>query len=382
MLASIFNQAMLFKDIIGQEKIKQQLIQNVKNDRISHAQLFVGSEGAGALPLAIAYAQYVLCTNRQADDACGTCPSCKKLRNLSHPDVQFTAPVVNKSSGKSSTLDDYMSIWVEHAPQHSYLNLNDWLKYTNQDSKNAIISLDAGKRININLSKKPFESEYKVCIIWLPEKMNAECANSLLKNIEEPSPHTLIIMASESEEKIISTIRSRCQKITLPPISEADMLQQLRQMPEAQGKNLENLAHVSKGNYNYMLQLLQSEGADEKHELFKELMRFTYGRKYGELFEWTECVSKLGRESQKAFLSYALSQIRENFMHNMKQPELSYLNEEELNFSARFAPFINERNIIPLTAELERALHDIGRNASSNIVFTDLALKVVKLIRR
>ncbi|MFV0522188.1 MAG: ATP-binding protein [Mangrovibacterium sp.] len=375
---------MLFKDIIGQDCVKQRLIQNVKNRRVSHAQLFIGGEGVGALPMAIAYAQYVLCTNQQADDSCGNCPSCKKLRTLTHPDVQFTAPVVNisKNSERGTTLDDYMSTWLKHVPQHSYLNLNNWLAYTNQDSKNAVISLAAGKRININLAKKPFESDYKVCIIWLPEKMNAECANSLLKNIEEPSENTLIIMASESEENIISTIRSRCQKTTLPPISENDMLHQLQQMPEAEGKDLANLAHVSQGNFNYILRLLQASGNDEKHERFKELMRFTYGLKYADIFEWAESMSKLGRESQKEFLSYALSQTRENFMHNFQQKELSYLNEEELAFSSRFAPFINERNIIPLSSEFERALHDIGRNAHAGIVFIDLALRIVKLLRR
>lgn len=375
---------MLFKDIIGQNTIKQRLIQNVQKQRISHAQLFVGSEGVGALPLSIAYAQYVLCTNRQAEDSCGTCPSCKKFRRLAHPDVQFTAPVVNisKNSEKGTTLDDYVQIWLEHIPQHSYLNLNNWLKYTNQDAKNAIISLAAGRRININLGKKPFESAYKVCIIWLPEKMNAECANSLLKNIEEPAPNTLIIMASESEEQIISTIRSRCQKLLIPPISEVDMLHQLQSMPTAEGRDLANLAHVSKGNFNYVLQFLHAEESDSKHEWFKELMRATYALKYVEIFDWAEKLSKFGRETQKEFLSYALSQIRENFMLNLQQAELSYLNEEELQFSTRFAPFINERNIIPLTKEFELALHDLNRNAHAGIVFIDLALKIVKLLRR
>ncbi len=375
---------MLFKEIIGQKEVKQQLIYNVKNQRVSHAQLFVGNDGSGVLPMAIAYAQYILCTNKQESDSCGNCPSCKKFKTLSHPDVQFTAPVVNisKNSERGTTLDDYMSYWLANIPQHSYLNLNDWLNYTNQDSKNAIISLAAGKRININLGKKPFEADYKICLIWLPEKMNAECANSLLKNIEEPSENTIIIMASESEESIISTIRSRCQKTALAPISEADMLEQLQKIPEARGKNLENLAHISKGNYNYILKLLHESGNNELHDFFKELMRFTYGLKYAEIFNWVEEISKLGRESQKEFLSYALSQIRENFMYNLRQPELSYLNEEELAFSSRFAPFINERNIIPLSNEFERALHDIGRNANASIVFLDLALKIVKLLRR
>ncbi|MFV0366094.1 MAG: ATP-binding protein [Mangrovibacterium sp.] len=375
---------MLFKDIIGHDSIKHQLIENIKSQRVSHAQLFLGSEGSGALPMAIAYAQYVLCTNKQDNDSCGNCPSCKKLRTFTHPDVQFTAPAVNisKNSERGTTLDDYMETWLKYVPQHSYLNLNNWLKYTNQNSKNAIISRAAGKRININLGKKPFESEYKVCIIWLPEKMNAECANSLLKNIEEPAPNTLIIMASEHEEQIISTIRSRCQKIKLPPISEKDMLAQLQQMPEASERDLANLAHVSKGNYNYVLQLLENDGNNEMLELFKELMRSTYALKYADVFHWSEKMSKLGRESQKVFLSYSLSQIRENFMHNMRQPELSFLNDEELQFSSRFAPFINERNIIPLSSEFERALHDIGRNANAYIVFIDLALKIVKLLRR
>ncbi|MFV0291605.1 MAG: ATP-binding protein [Mangrovibacterium sp.] len=374
---------MLFRDIVGQSIIKQRLIQNVKNNRISHAQLFIGNEGVGTLPMAIAYAQYVLCTNRQDDDSCGCCPSCKKINNFSHPDVQFTAPVVNSSSSKKgNTLDNYLQTWMEHVPHHPYLNLNDWFGYCGQDSKNAIISIDAAKRININLGKKPYESDYKVCIIWLPEKMNAECANQLLKSIEEPSENTLIIMASENANLILPTIRSRCQQIVFPPISDEDMLLQLRLMDKAEGHNLENLAHISQGNYNYVLNLISSDTSSANLEYFKELMRSTYGLKYADVFSWAEKMAKLGRESQKSFLSYSLSQIRENFMLNLREQKLSYQNDDELDFSSRFSPFINERNIIPLSSEFERALRDISRNAIGEIVFVDLALKIIKLLRR
>ncbi len=374
---------MFFKEIIGQEAIKQRLIQSVREERVSHAQLFAGPEGTGKLALAIAYAQYVACTNRQASDSCGECASCKKYRKLIHPDLHFVFPVVKTPKFKEPVSDNFLEEWRAMIAQSPYFNLDQWFDLIGVENSQGLIYAHQSEEIIRKLNLKSYESEYKVMIIWLPEKMHVACANKLLKMIEEPPVKTLFVLITENEEDIISTIRSRCQLITVPPIDSDSMTKALEQLPEAEGFDLRNIVHLSKGNFGKAVELLQpDEQTLFNLERFKELMRFSYGRKYSDLFKWVDQVAGIGREKQKSLLSYLLNSLRENFIYNLKNRELTFMSDQEEEFSKRFSPFINERNIQELTEVFELAFAHIGMNGNPRIIFTDVTFKIVKLIRK
>ncbi len=374
---------MFFRDIIGQSAIKDRFIQSINESRISHAQLFASPEGSGSLALALAYAQYVSCTNKQADDSCGSCPSCKKYAKLAHPDLHFVFPVVKSPKFKDPVSNDYLNEWRQIVLNNPYFNLEDWFNFIGTDNAQGMIYSQESDEIIRKLNLKSYESEYKVMIIWMPEKMNQSCANKLLKMIEEPPSKTLFILVSEQEDQLISTIRSRCQMSKIPAISQSDLSAHLSQLPQAEGRDAGNIAHLSRGNFRRAMHLIAPESQDHYNlDKFKELMRLTYGRKFMELFDWVSELSSIGRERQKSFLQYALSQIRENFVYNMKNPALVFMDEEEQAFSSRFSPFINERNVMPITEEFEKSIQHISMNGNGRIIFTDMALRIVKLIRK
>ncbi len=374
---------MFFRDIIGQQAIKDRFIQTITESRISHAQLLAGPEGSGNLALALAYAQYVSCTNKQAEDSCGTCPSCKKFARLAHPDLHFVYPVVKSPKFKDPVSTDYIEEWRKMVLNGAYFSLEDWFNFIGTDNAQGMIYSQESDEIIRKLSLKSYESEYKIMIIWMPEKMNQSCSNKLLKMIEEPPSKTLFLLVSENEEQLITTIRSRCQLTKIPAIDEQELIKHLSLIPEAEGKNIPQIAHLSRGNYRKVTHLLNPETQDRFNlEKFKELMRLTYGRKFMELFDWVSELAEIGRERQKSFLLYALGQVRENFVYNLKNPKLVYMDEEEQAFSSRFSPFINERNIMPITEELEKSVLHISMNGNPRIIFTDMALRIVKLIRK
>lgn len=374
---------MFFKEVIGQEATKKRLIQSVGEERVSHAQLFAGPEGTGKLALAIAYAQYVACTNRQPGDSCGECPSCKKYRKLIHPDLHFVFPVVKTPKFKEPVSDNFLEEWRAMIAQSPYFNLDQWFDMIGVENAQGLIYAHQSEEIIRKLNLKSYESEYKVMIIWLPEKMHVACANKLLKMIEEPPVKTLFILITENEEDIISTIRSRCQMITVPPIDPDSMARALGNLPEAEGHDIRNVVHLAKGNFTKAVELLQpDEQTLFNLEKFKELMRFSYGRKYSDLFKWVDQVAGIGREKQKSLLNYFLNGLRENFIYNLKNKDLTFMSDQEEEFSKRFSPFINERNIQELTEVFELAFAHIGMNGNPRIIFTDVSFKIVKLIRK
>lgn len=374
---------MFFKEVIGQEATKKRLIQSVGEERVSHAQLFAGPEGTGKLALAIAYAQYVACTNRQPGDSCGECPSCKKYRKLIHPDLHFVFPVVKTPKFKEPVSDNFLEEWRAMIAQSPYFNLDQWFDMIGVENAQGLIYAHQSEEIIRKLNLKSYESEYKVMIIWLPEKMHVACANKLLKMIEEPPVKTLFILITENEEDIISTIRSRCQMITVPPIDPDSMARALGNLPEAEGHDIRNVVHLAKGNFTKAVELLQpDEQTLFNLEKFKELMRFSYGRKYSDLFKWVDQVAGIGREKQKSLLNYFLNSLRENFIYNLKNKDLTFMSDQEEEFSKRFSPFINERNIQELTEVFELAFAHIGMNGNPRIIFTDVSFKIVKLIRK
>lgn len=375
---------MQFKEVVGHKYIKEKLIYTVKENRVSHAQLFLGPEGSGNLALAIAYAQYLSCDNKQENDSCGVCPSCLKYKKLVHPDLHFVYPVAtSKSVKKDPVSDDYIEQWRETIIENPYINQNRWYEIIDVENKQGIINKNESVEILRKLNLKTFESDYKIMIIWLPEKMNAYAANKLLKLIEEPPEKTLFLLVSENSELIIPTILSRTQLIKIPKIDQESMLSALTDQLGLDPQKANDIVHLANGNFFEAQNILYK--TDEEHynfEQFTTLMRLSYQRKIIDLIEWVDEVSRLGREKQKGFLAYSLRLIRENFMLNIQNKNMVYLTKKELEFSEKFSQFINQENINQLYQVLNRAHADIEMNAYNKIVFLDMALQVVKLIRK
>ena len=371
---------MYFKDIIGQEEAKKRLIKEIKEGKIAHARLFCGNEGIGKLPLAIAYARYLSCENPGHEDACGKCPSCIKYNNLAHPDLHFVFPVVKKKS-KDTTSDDYLPEWRELIKENPYFNLRTWLDKMGAENQQAQIFVKESDEIIQKLNLKSSQGGYKVMIIWLPEKMNIECSNKLLKLLEEPPAQTIFLLISEAPNMLLETILSRTQRFNLNGIEEEKIAEILQNRYGIQPTDAANIAHRCEGNF---LLAMETIHLNEENEFFFEsfisLMRLSYQRKVREMKIWSENLSSIGREKQKHFLAYCLRMVRENFIYNFHESSLTYLSPEEQSFSTRFSPFINERNVIGIMNELEEAQRHIEQNVNARMVFFDFALKMIVLL--
>jgi DNA polymerase-3 subunit delta' len=373
---------MLFNEVIGQKEIKKRLIEGVNENRVSHALLFSGPEGSGKLAMAIAYSQFLNCKNRSEFESCGECPSCKKYKKLIHPDLHFVFPVIKNQKFKEPISDNFLDKWREQVLKNPYFNMSHWNKVIDVENAQGQIYVHESSEIIRKLNLKTFEAEYKVMIVWMAERMNNQCANKLLKMIEEPPPKTLFILISENEDKILSTIKSRTQLIKFAGIETESMIKALEGNPATIGKNLKGLAHLAKGNYISALEIISPDDQNKIYfDQFTSLMRISYKRDWMPLFDWVDEVSGMGREQQKSFLLYCLKMIRENFVMNLKEPGIVFLNEQEKNFSDKFAPFINERNILVFTEEFEKAFRDISQNGNPRVLFLDLSLKITKMIR-
>ena len=371
---------MFFKDVIGQEETKQRLIREAKEGKIAHARLFCGPEGIGKLPLAIAYARYLSCNNPGEKDACGICPSCVKFNKLAHPDLHFVFPVIKKKS-KDTVSDDFITEWRELLSQTPYFNLNIWLEEMGAENQQAQIYVKESDEIIRKLSLKSSQGGYKIMIIWLPEKMNVECSNKLLKLLEEPPSQTIFLLVSEEPDMLLTTIQSRTQRFALYGIEEKYITERLQSQYGLQERDAISIGHRSEGNF---LKALESIHLNEENKLFFDLfvslMRLSYQRKIREMKQWSETLAAMGRERQKHFLSYCQRLVRENFMFNFQDPSLIFMNEEEQNFSKRFAPYINEKNVMGIMDELSEAQRHIEQNVNARMVFFDFSLKMIVLL--
>ena len=373
----------MFDNIIGQKEYIASLRTAIDNNRLPHALLISGNEGTGGLALAYAAAQYLICPHRHDGDACGQCPQCLQLGKLQHPDVHFVFPVVRKKNQKEAPISlDYMSEWRNAFLNNHYLTLNEWTATSGEENKQAGIFVAEANNIIKTLSVKPFESDYRVMIIWLPEKMNEETANKLLKIIEEPNDMTHFFLVSQEPERIIGTIQSRVQRINLPPIADVDIQQALVSRFDCPQDKAIDYARMSHGSYVEALKLLHD---DEERSFyftkFCEMMRLSYAKKLFDMKEWSEELSGIGRERQKAYLQYAQQMIRENFIMNFNTPSLNYLNESERTFSSRFHAFVNHNNVAGIMDELALAEKDIMQNVNAKMVFFDLSLKLIMLLK-
>ncbi len=374
---------MRFSEVAGHADLKQRLVQSVTEQRVPHAQLFHGSEGSGSLALAVAYATYLSCTDRQEDDSCGLCPSCVKYDRLVHPDLHFVFPVfTTKSVKKDPVSDDFIGAWRNALIENPYITPNQWYSYIGMENKQGSIIKRESEEITKKLMLKSYESDFKVMIIWMPEKMNKTASNKLLKLIEEPPPMTIFLMVPEDTGPMLPTILSRTQMIRVPRIAEEDLLDALKKKHAVSEEVLKSAVKISGGNYVKAEEnLMTSEDSAYQLELFIRIMRLAYSREFQEIFVWVEELAGLGRERQKAFLAYVIRMIRENYLLNKEQGELVRMTAGESEFSKKFFPFINDRNVPAMVQELNEASIHIEANAYARIVFLDFALKLVKLIK-
>lgn len=375
---------MQFKEVLGQQQVKDKLIRSVNEERISHAQLFFGPPGTGKLPLAIAYARYICCTDPQEDDACGVCPSCVKFAKLAHPDLHFVFPVVNlKKAGSKTISDDYIEKWRETIIENPYISENQWYEIMGAENKQGFISRAESSTVLRKLSLKSYESDYKVLILWLAEKLNAAAANSLLKLLEEPPQKTVFLLVSENTDHILPTILSRTQMIRIPPLDPQSIHGGLQERFPGKESMIEDVIRRSNGNYSTALQLMESDELDNEHfGEFVFLMRKCYMREIIEIQKWTERIAGWGRERLKLFLAYGLRLIRENFMLNLQQQDITYMSKKEEEFSQKFSAFIHQGNVFEMVREFERAIDHIEANGQARIVLLDLAIKNILLLKQ
>lgn len=373
---------MLFADIIGQQNTINHLRNTVKENRISHAQLFLGSEGHGALPLVLAYAQYLMCQNRTETEACGVCAACRKVAKYQHPDLHFVFPVVPAKTGDKAVSDLHMATWRQFLLNEPYGTYSEWMMALNAENAQGLIRVDEGKEIIRKLNMKSFEAEYKIMIIWYPEKMNADTGNKLLKLIEEPPEKTLFFLVAENSEFILNTILSRTQLIKLGRISEDDLFLALKNRFQLNDEKARQIARISEGSYVQAKEYVNSSvDTQQNYNHFTQMMRLSYAGKTPEIIAWVDEVAKLGREKQKAFLAYSLRMVRENLVLNQKQNHLARLSADEYGFAERFSTYIHPANSGLLQQELDKAFVHIARNANAKVLFLDLSFKLNRLLR-
>lgn len=375
---------MNFSRIPGQKEIKAKLLRSVKEERVSHAQLFTGPEGCGSMAMALAYDRYVSCENRTDYDSCGTCKSCVKYEKLIHPDLHFVFPVIKGKKATDPVSDNYLEEWREFVKRSPYFTLNNWMDSIEVGNAQGMIFASEASEIIKKLSLKTFESDYKIMIIWLPEKMHQATANKLLKMIEEPPEKTLFLLVSEEPDKVIPTILSRCQLVKVPSFNSSDIEKYLTDRFSIAPDKASDISRVSNGNITRAIELCENEDSSLANlERFKSLMRFAWKRDIVSIINWSEEISTTGREAQKNFISFSMRLLRENLMLSLNQLKNSLvsLTGEEATFSENFHPFINQNNIYPLTEEFNLVYSHIESNGNAKIIFLDLALKVTRLIR-
>lgn len=373
----------MFDKVIGQQDIKDLLLEYAHSGNIPHALLFCGPRGVGKLQCAISFAQYLLCHNPGSNDICNSCSACNKTTKLIHPDIHFILPVYKKKSDDKVLSSDYMDQWRALVTSQEYFDLEDWIQTIQPEQKQMQIYVYDIDSINAELQLTSASGSYRIVIIWLPERMNESGANKLLKMLEEPPRKSLFILVSETPEMLLDTITSRTRRITFKPLEQETIADRLMQKdfnldPELAG----NIAHLAGGSWLGALKQLSSRQENQEFlDIFVEFMRLAYSRNIAELKGWTDRITVKGREWQKRFLVYCQKQVRENFIHNFHLPEINYQTQQEAAFSVKFAPFINESNVVGLMQELELAQRHIEQNVSATMVFFDLSVKVIMLLK-
>lgn len=383
---------MKFSEVIGQEEIWARLMDMTEKGHIPHALLFGGPKGCGKMAVALAFASFLMGERDEAnlEPGLGLTDEQRRasamLRKWEHPDLHFTFPTIKSakmSSDHNPTSDDYAKEWRELLTKGPYFQINDWLAMMGDSNKQAIITGEESDRLAHKLNFKSTLGGYKISIIWLPERMNLTSANKILKLLEEPPAKTIFIMVSEEPELIIETIRSRTQRIDFKKIEDEKLEEALVKQRGLEQETAHRIARIAHGSWNDALAELDAGNENRQHlDMFIMLMRLAYMRNIHDLKKWSEVVATFGREKQKRMLDYFCHMLRESFMYNFRQQDLTYMTQDEENFAKNFARFINEANIIDIFNLFDECKRFIGQNANAKIVFFDMALKIIVLLIR
>ena len=377
---------MTFSEVIGQKEAQERLLQMVREDRLPHALMLCGPMGAGKMALAMAFGCYLLSKKSENSDYSeySDYSESPMLKKMEHPDLHFTYPTIklpSMSADHKPVSDDFAKEWHELIMDGPYFTMEQWMQEMGGENQQAIITAGESDDLVRKLSLKSSQGGYKVSIIWLPERMNIECANKLLKLIEEPPQQTVFIMVSEEPDKLLETIRSRVQRIDIKKIDDESLTQALIEKRGISEEDAHRISRLANGNWLSALEELQIGSENELFlDMYISLMRLAYQRKIKDLRKWSETMAGYGREKQKRWLGYFLRMTRENFMYNFHQEELTYMTQKEEDFARNFARFVNENNILPINDMTNLAIRDIGQNANAKIVFFDLALQMIVLL--
>jgi DNA polymerase-3 subunit delta' len=371
---------MFFKDIPGQSSVKQRLLNMINEGRIPHALLFLAPDGYGNLPMAVVFAQYLFCKNKQNNEPCNVCASCLKINKLAHPDLHFVFPIVLSKEVRVS--DALISDFREAYINNPYLNLQDWLSQISADNKQLVIAADESNNIIKQLSYTSFEGGYKVMIVWSPEKMNDAAANKLLKILEEPPDKTIFILVAHQSDQLLTTILSRTQLVKFLINTEKEMVDFL----QSKGHDTQKSTYAAKladGNINKAIEILLNEQDAQELNLlehFQQFMRLALKFNPFKINQWIDETASLGREKQKQFFNYGLQLLRDCIVINFSNESLAKCNPEELDFLKKFAPFVYVHNIEAITEEFNKTIFHIERNANPKIVLMDFSLKMNELL--
>lgn len=372
---------MFFSDIIAQEEVRDHLVHAVENNRLSHAMIFLAPEGAGGLPMALAFTQYLVCENRQEHDSCGKCSACIKAAQYIHPDIHYSYPVIPRKPGDKPVSTDYAQEWREFIAQQPYGNAYDWLQFIGAENKQGNITTHECQDIIRKLSLKSFESEYKILLMWMPEYLGNE-GNRLLKLIEEPPAKTIFILAAENQEQILATILSRTQLVKINPLPKEAVVKALVSRNSAPEPKARQIATISSGNYREAMHLLQ-HAENDYHELLRNWLNYIFTQNRIGLQEWVELMAsaKIGRENQKQFLRYFINLLEHTLrLQFMDRSQLAF-SEEEMDFAAKLQKLANLEQIQLIVEELDNASYHIERNANGKMLFHALSIKLQYIFR-
>ena len=376
---------MQFKDVIGQTAVKQRLIQSVRENHVSHAQLFLGPAGCGKLPLALAYAQYILCPNRTETDSCGVCPTCQKIQKLVHPDLHFVVPTATTKKIKSNPESDlFMEEWREYVIQNQgYVDTSSWYTFLDVENKQGYMSVRDAASLLRKLNMKAYEGEYKIAIIWMAEKMRVETANKLLKLLEEPPEKTVFLLIAEDQQELLATIKSRTALVKIPALDTASIETALQQHYGCDPQQAHDAAMVSEGDWNTARHSIwESEDRTYFFTTFQQWMRLCFRAAYSELIDVSGNIKGIGREKQKDLLNYGLRIIRNSLLFNNNLADIVMLPEDEKVFNSKFAPFVNPANLAQIANLFEEAIRQIERNGYAPLIFTDVSFKMIGLLKK
>ncbi len=372
---------MRYEEVIGQEAAIDKIKKMVQFSRLPHAVLFHGAEGSGTLPAALALIAHVLCKNPTPDGSCGQCPTCNKTHKLIHPDVHFVFPIIKSKQVKTS--DDLLMLFRKNLVDNFYLRDTDWLEELDAENKQSIIPVEEAAAVIKKLSYTSYEGGYKIMLIWQPEKMNNEAANSLLKILEEPPDQTLFLLVSSQPDKLLPTILSRVQQIPFGRVSDEEIAKVLVSKYALNENQARQATFLADGNFAEALWASKQQGEEQCFlPIFQQFMRFALKLDCANAINWIEENASIGREKQKQFFSYALGIFRDVLMYNYGSKDLVKTSGSEKEFLQKFAPFINEKNYPHLVEEFNSSIYHIERNANPKILFMDLFFKTHELINR